>query len=262
MSVQKPDGSTAHAKVIVVGMGEIGTPLFQLIDAHHNALAVDLEPITVEDECETLHICIPFKIDDFVGECVRYIKKYAPALTIVNSTVAPGTTRRVAEASGSAVVHSPVRGKHANMKADMLFYTRFIGGLAVDHSEKAAAHFAELGVKTKILNSPEETEVAKLTETTYFGLLIAWAQEVERFCEQFGLDYDHVTSFYDEIDFFPSVKYFPGVIGGHCVMSNIEILRSVLQSDMLDAMVTSNEMKKSSLKGEGHPTKTAPESAV
>ena len=37
-------------------------------------------------------------------------------------------------------------------------------------------------MKTKLLSSPEATEIAKLTETTYFGLLIAWAQEVERYC--------------------------------------------------------------------------------
>ena len=36
-------------------------------------------------------------------------------------------------------------------------------------------------------------------------------------------DYDEVSSFYEEIKFFPPVKYFPGVIGGHCVMQNIEI---------------------------------------
>ena len=79
-------------------------------------------------------------------------------------------------------------------------------------------------MKTKLLRSPEATEIAKLTETTYFGLLIAWAQEVERYCRELGANYDEVVSFYDEIKFFPPVKYLPGVIGGHCVMPNIAIL--------------------------------------
>ena len=64
-------------------------------------------------------------------------------------------------------------------------------------------------MKTKLLSSPEATEIAKLSETTYFGVLIAWAQEVERYCRKLGINYDEVVSFYDEIEFFPPVKYFP-----------------------------------------------------
>ena len=93
------------------------------------------------------------------------------------------------------------------------------------------------------MSSPEATELAKLTETTYFGLMIAWAQEIERYCDQSGQDYEEVTSFYEEIKFFPPVKYFPGVIGGHCVTPNIEILRSFDYSVILDAIQASNRMK-------------------
>jgi hypothetical protein len=52
-----------------------------------------------------------------------------------------------------------------------------------------------------------------------------------------------VASFYDEIKFFPPVKYFPGVIGGHCVMPNIEILSKFDNSALLNAIKTSNQAK-------------------
>ena len=87
------------------------------------------------------------------------------------------------------------------------------------------------------------TELAKLSETTYFGLLVAWAQEVERYCDRVGQSYEEVVSFYDEIPFFPTVKYFPGIIGGHCVMPNIEILRKSDDSAILKAIEDSNERK-------------------
>jgi UDP-N-acetyl-D-mannosaminuronate dehydrogenase len=106
-------------------------------------------------------------------------------------------------------------------------------------------------MKTKLLRSPEATEIAKLTETTYFGLLIAWAQEVERYSRKLGADYDEVVSFYDEIEFFPPVKYFPGVIGGHCVMPNIAILLQQIPSGLLDAIVKSNELKQKNLGADG-----------
>ena len=99
-------------------------------------------------------------------------------------------------------------------------------------------------MKTKILSSPEAVELAKLTETTYFGLLIAWAQEVERYCDRLSLNYDEIVSFYDEIGYLPPIRFFPGVIGGHCVMSNVGILKSVCNSKILDAIEESNDLKK------------------
>jgi UDP-N-acetyl-D-mannosaminuronate dehydrogenase len=136
-----------------------------------------------------------------------------------------------------------VRGKHGRMLEDLRFYTKFVGALDPAAAEQAVRHFESVGLKTKVLSSPEATELAKLTETTYFGVMIAWAQELERYCDQSGQNYQEVTSFYDEIEFFPPVKYFPGVIGGHCVMPNIELLSKLRQSVVLDAIQASNRMK-------------------
>jgi hypothetical protein len=108
-----------------------------------------------------------------------------------------------------------------------------------------------MGIKTKVLGSPEATEIAKLTETTYFGVMIAWAQEVERYCREVGASYDEVVSFYEEVKFFPPVKYFPGVIGGHCVMPNIAILRQQFPSGLLEAIVKSNTLKQKNLGSDG-----------
>jgi UDP-N-acetyl-D-mannosaminuronate dehydrogenase len=232
------------SKVVVAGLGEVGRPLFELISKYHDTVGVDisLPPVDVV-ETDVLHICYPFQIRDFVGETARYIALFKPQVTIVNSTVAVGTTRLIAERTGAAVVNSPVRGKHVRMLEELSLYTKFVGAIDSDAGSQAAAHFESAGLKTKVLTSPEATELAKLTETTYFGLMIAWAQEVERFCDQSGADYEQVISFYDEIKFFPPVKYFPGVIGGHCVMPNIEILRQFDESVVLEAIRASNRMK-------------------
>ncbi len=228
---------------VVVGLGEIGKPLLQLISEHHEVVGVDLLPVEPVDEVEVLHICYPFQIEDFVGETARYIECFKPALTVVNSTVAVGTTRAIAERSHTDVVNSPVRGKHARMLDDLRCYTKFLGALDSASAAKAAQHFEAIGLKTRTLSSPEATELAKLAETTYFGLMIAWAQELERYCDQSGQHYEEIISFYDGIKFFPPVKYFPGLIGGHCVMPNIEILTSFKGSVMREAIQASNRLK-------------------
>ena len=230
--------------VMVVGLGEIGKPLLDVISKHHKAVGVDISPPAESPgDIDVMHVCYPFKIDDFIGETVRYMKKYQPRLTVINSTVSVGTTRAIARRAGMAVVNSPVRGKHVRMAQDLLRYDKFVGGTDNDSAVRAARHFESVGMKTRILSSAEATELAKLTETTYFGVIIAWAQEVERYCDQLGLNYDEVVSIYEEVPFLPPVKYFPGVIGGHCVMSNIEILSRIVQSDLLKAVESSNQQK-------------------
>jgi len=122
-------------------------------------------------------------------------------------------------------------------------YTKFVGAIDPAAGQLAAEHFEAIGLKTRVLSAPEATELAKLTETTYFGLMIAWAQEVERYCDRAGQSYDEIAAFYEEIRFFPTVKYFPGIIAGHCVMPNIEILRKFDDSAILRAIQTSNRTK-------------------
>jgi len=230
-------------RIIIVGLGEVGKPLCEIESKYHDVVGVDINPVKAKGRCDVLQLCFPFKPRIFVEQSITYIRKYKPRLTIVNSTVVPGTTRAIWKRTRVPIAHSPVRGKHANMKAEMLQYAKFVGGISVQAGQKAAQHFHSIGLNTKVFACPEVTELAKLTETTYFGLIIAWAQEVERYCDQLRLKYDDVASFYDEIAFLPRVQYFPGVIGGHCVMPNISLLKTLFQSAMLDGIQKSNEMK-------------------
>lgn len=231
-------------KILVVGLGEVGKPLMEVIQERFDVVGVDIEPVEVHERCEIMHICFPFQMPDFVGTCAAYINKYQPALTVINSTVSPGTTRAVYQKAGVPIAYSPVRGKHIKMKQELLHYVKFIGGIDQEASQKTAEHFQSVGMKAKVLSSPEAVEFSKLTETTYFGLLIAWAQELERCCDQLSLDYDEVVSYYEEIGYLPPVKFTPGIIGGHCVMPNIAILQTMFKSDLLDAIEKSNELKK------------------
>ncbi|HEY6945929.1 MAG TPA: hypothetical protein VI431_12375 [Candidatus Acidoferrum sp.] len=230
--------------IVVVGLGEVGRPLLELLSKRYCVVGVDIAPPSGPvGQVDVLHICFPFEIRDFVGEVVRYIELFKPSVTVINSTVGVGTTRKIAQRTGTAVVHSPVRGKHVRMLEELSRYTKFIGALDETVGRRVAEHFTGAGMKTRILSTPEASELAKLTETTYFGLLISWAQELERYCDQSGASYDEIIAFYDEVSFFPSTKYFPGVIGGHCVMPNIDILLKFDDSELLKAIQSSNRAK-------------------
>ena len=117
-------------RVVVVGLGEVGRPLLEIVSEHHDVMGVDIAPPTERiEDIDILHICYPFQIKDFIGETARYIDLFKPKVTVINSTVAVGTTRAVAQRTGTAVVNSPVRGKHARMVEEMRKYAKFVGAL-------------------------------------------------------------------------------------------------------------------------------------
>jgi len=94
-----------HSAVVIVGLGEVGKPLLEIIKSRYETFGVDINRPASISQCDVMHICFPFQSGEFVGQVVEYIDQYGPALTIINSTVAPGTTRRIATESGAAVVH-------------------------------------------------------------------------------------------------------------------------------------------------------------
>lgn len=236
-------------EVVIVGFGEIGKPIGQLLAGRYPVYPMDPEvyPEYTGDQiaCNFLHICIPGNLETFNEIVLGYIEKFKPAHTIIHSTVVPGTTRTIEEAQEiSKVVFSPVQGKHADnkMKRDMLNYPKYIGATSLETAKIVKAHLEEVGFDVPVMNSPEEAEWSKIVATSYFGFMIVWAQEMERLCDKHGLDYEHITHFFRIADDF-TPPHFPGVIGGHCVLPNLELWESVSKSDFVDLIRKSNDLK-------------------
>lgn len=242
--------------VLVAGLGEVGQPLLGILSRAYECTGIDLAPAQIDRPCSVLHVCYPFYIPNFIGTTISYIKKYRPNLTIINSTVAPGTTRQVQQSVDKPVVYSPVRGKHTKMESDLLRYKKFVAGFNLQETQEAAEHFDLAGFKTATFRTPEIAELSKLVETTWLGLLVGWAQEVERMAAQCGGSYTEVNAFIEEISFLPS-HVFPGHIGGHCVMPNIAILQNKFPSKLLEAITESNQTKQREL--QSAPEEAEPE---
>jgi UDP-N-acetyl-D-mannosaminuronate dehydrogenase len=236
---------------LVVGLGEVGGPLLDLLSSAYPCIGRDLEPVAVSEAVSVMHVCYPYAGPDFVTMTVEYIREYTPQLTIIHSTIVPGTTQWVAKETGGAVAYSPVRGKHSRMRDDLLLYTKFVAASDPAVVERASAHLAGAGLRTAPFLSPEGLELAKLLETTYLGILIGWAQEAERFCRSVGAEYNDVMAMMREIDYLPSVIFRPGFIGGHCVIPNTYLLEQVRPSAFIDVLRASNEQRRAELLADG-----------
>ena len=79
------------------------------------------------------------------------------------------------------------------------------------------------------MSTPETLELAKIIcDTSYLGWLVNYAQISNLIAQKFGVNYDEMWSFSDEIHKFLGnrPKMFPGFIGGHCVIPNLKLLNN------------------------------------
>jgi UDP-N-acetyl-D-mannosaminuronate dehydrogenase len=252
--------------VLVVGLGEVGRSLFELLreSKKFEVYGWDIDEKKMQDvqqgdlpkKVDVLHICYLCRNQDtFVKTTADYVRRFKPELTIVNSTVPPRTTEKIHAISGGCMVHSPVRGMHKSresMKRYLLFLTKYIGGVDEESVRLARKHFEDFGLKTKVLKSPVDTELAKLFETTYRAWMIACFQEMHRISRRFGANFDEVVDFLEDTHRvrFNRPVMFPDVIGGHCLIPNTELLLKNYDSKFLRLILESNEKRKKEIEGE------------
>ena len=241
--------------VVVAGCGEIGKPIYQLCCGGFEQVIIEDprygQPEAARYPVAALHVAIPGSLPNFIDIVDGYVKKYAPGVILINSSTIPGFTDTLVQRFGADnVVHTQVHGKHHGdrMRRDMLRYPKFVATRSDAAFAKAQDVLIAMGHPPENLvrlSSPMAGEMCKLLATTFFGYLIVWAQELERLSEQCGVPYEELMAFTKlATDDFRIENKFPGVIGGHCVMPNIAILRKSFPSPLWDFMDQSNEMKK------------------
>lgn len=229
-------------KDVVVGLGEIGGPLLQLISKVLPSVGYDIKPTLMNEklferyaklETRFLHICIPFT-KNFISNIMSLYEKFKPEGIVIHSTISPQTTLRLQSQLSIPVIYSATRGIHKRMLHDMKRYVKFY---AVEpnapNAKWAASAYSNLlkkcRVKTKKMTNPITLELAKIVvDTSYYGWLITYAQLSNMIAIQNKVDYDEMWSFADEIHKYLGnrPKMFPGFIGGHCVIPNLDLIRN------------------------------------
>jgi UDP-N-acetyl-D-mannosaminuronate dehydrogenase len=253
-------------KVLVVGLGEVGRPIFEILreSGAFSVYGIDTNEKRMRDlrqdkavfpaKFDVLHVCIPCSdLDEFVNITVGYVRRFRPKLVIINSTVQPSTTMKIKDRCNCAVVHSPIRGVHSSkehMKWEIRRWTKYIGGASAEAAMLAQDHFKKAGLKTKVLKSCVDTELAKLFETIYRAWMIVCFQEMHRISKHLGASFDDVVDFIEDTHRVRLDRpvMFPDVIGGHCQIPNTRLLLKSYDSELLQLILTSNERRKEEIK--------------
>ena len=229
-------------KDVVVGLGEIGNPILKLLSKKNIVVGFDLNRDLMDEikfekyknlETSFLHIAIP-GTDKLITNILKLYKKFRPECIIIHSTIKPGTTEKLQKKIPIPVIYSATRGVHKRMIYDLKRYIKFfVISANAPRSKWASSRYVKVmkgcGIKTKKMSSPETLELAKIIcDTSYLGWLVNYAQLSNMIAIQYGIDYDEMWSFSDEIhrNLGNRPKMYPGYIGGHCVIPNLELINN------------------------------------
>lgn len=241
----------------ILGYGEIGSSIEKLYRSKNYDVRI-IDPAKNKDDSfegvEVINICIPYsRLFRIVVEDI--IQHTQPKLTIIHSSVPVGTTKNLQElyvkdaGYETHIVHSPVRGNHPDLYYSLKSFLKYIGSDTLIGANLAREHFGEIGVQSKYIGNSKTTELAKLMCTTYYGICIAWHEEMDRLCKEHGIEFEsavsHWNASYNEgysklgmSNVIRPVLYPPkGKIGGHCVVPNAELLKPLTNSAFLDLIL-------------------------
>ncbi len=229
-------------KDIVAGLGEIGSPILKLLSKKQTTIGYDLDKRLVNETklkklhdtpTSFLHIAIPVT-SKFDSNLLQLYKKFKPECIVIHSTIGPGTTERIQKKLDIPLIYSATRGVHKRMLKDIKRYTKFFAisknapkrQWAIKTYSRKMRNF---GVKTKQMSKPVTLELAKiLCDTSYLGWLINYSQMTNVIAKTHDVNYDEMWLFSDEINKLLGnrPKMYPGHIGGHCVIPNLDLINN------------------------------------
>jgi len=213
---------------LIVGMGEVGKALCEVLSRRHSMHAYDSSwqfPLREDLKVDVLHICFPYS-DQFESAIQSYQEHVQPNYTVIHSTVPVGTSKAL------ECYHSPVRGVHPHLAESMkTFETLLAPPNAFLHE-----YFQSAGIRIGFCLVPEESEAGKLWSLAAYAWNILLEKEIYRYCQNnnlnFNIVYKHFTKTYN--DGYarmgvhnvqrPVLEHIEGTIGGHCVIPGVEKL--------------------------------------
>lgn len=253
---------------VVIGLGEIGETIRKMLVDAYGVNQVKGRDIDTPDwknyQFKFMHICFP-QSPTFTDDIGEYMDVYHPEIVIIHSTLSPGMTdwlqAHLSETmtpdlttAYRSIFYSPVRGNVKDgMEWCLKHYTKYIAGsvdtrkvMEVNARANAVLHLKEAGFKVKVIeDSALSLEYAKLLDLCWYGLNIAFYQEVARIEEKGNLDPVLIKNFIESTPVesegkVPRHVFYGGFIGGHCVIQGIRKILAVHDVPMLRAVIDSN----------------------
>ena len=187
-------------------------------------------------DCKIIVICVPTPLNSEQLPDLSYILQTASeisrhvsseTLVILESTVAPGTTRNILipellrnsklTAQQIDVAYSPERIDPTNREWGLNKTPKIVSGFSEVSKRKAVEFYSKFIEKIIECDSLEIAETSKLLENSFRLVNISFINQISIFCSKLGIDVNKVinaasTKPYGFMPFFPGLG-----VGGHCI---------------------------------------------
>ncbi len=165
------------------------------------------------------------------------------ALVILRSTVKIGTTRNVVmpilQASGKSfeIAMCPERTLEGKALQELRELPQIVGADTQSAADRASAVFRKLTSTVIQVASPETAEILKLVDNTFRDVRFAFANEVARVCDAFGVNaYEVITA--GKLGYERTNVPLPGLVGGPCLEKDPHILAQSARDRGIDLEIT------------------------
>ncbi len=188
-------------------------------------------------EADVVVLIVPVMLDDERHPDYRHMDAavgaiapgvHAGATVIFETTLPVGDTRNrytpLLEAATGLVAErdvfvafSPERLFTGAVFRNLSTYPKLVGGIGPASTDRAATFYASvLDAEVVAMSSAEAAELAKLADTTYRDVNIAFANELARYADRIGVDVLEVIRAANSQPY--SHIHQPGIgVGGHCI---------------------------------------------
>jgi hypothetical protein len=198
---------------LVVGLGEIGRPLYDLLKLRnfrtvgYDPNIPEFEGTPLEEKYDMIHICIPYISESqFDGVVKPYT--YLTDNVVIHSTVAKGTSKRL------GCIYSPVRGVHHDMLNCLQWFAKYYSGSENMEFQKRFPNSVNVPDSDKL-------EVTKHVAVAMYSAFMAVQRHFEEkhpYYKQFMFELDQ--RYHNLPTYYNDEKKF----GGHCIGPNIDFL--------------------------------------
>ena len=208
----------------------------QLISSLRNSSFTATNDFKFIQESEITVICVPTPLDSnrkpdlsYVQKAIELISPYLRkgTLIILESTVAPGTTRNLLPilvekysklpSSEFYFAYSSERVDPLNKKWNLKNTPKIVAGIDSESREFARVFYSGFVDQVIEAESLESAELTKLLENSFRLINISFINEFAMYCQEKGINVNEVISLasskpYGFMPFYPSIG-----VGGHCI---------------------------------------------
>lgn len=200
--------------------------------------------MTDEMRCNTYIITVGTPLDsdgqarlDMIKQASKEVADNMPdgALVIVRSTVKVGTTRNIVQpvldvaAKSYDIAMCPERTLEGNALKELRTIPQILGADDEAILDRAENLFRKLTNTMVRVSSLEAAEIVKLTDNSFRDVQFAFANEIARACEAFGVNaYEVIAS--GKLGYARTNVALPGLVGGPCLEKDPHIFQQSVNS--------------------------------